>query len=383
MMMEWLRVQWQARRLAVRRRLALLLRGEFDPYPIPPEGLKLSPSEWHHVEVDAAPLALSWSRAGIDDPGEWQRVARDRLRTLVGFSRDNDVPVAKHVDDQPVAEGFQRRRQYLRVAAGSDVPVNLVWREGAGTEPMPVMICLQGTNAGAHLSWGQVLMPADPIKIDRGADIALQAARRGYLSVCVEQACFGERREQILPRRSPTPCIDTANHAIALGRCLVGERAGDVSATLDWLLGGEHGLSIDVARVHVMGSSSGGTTALYSAALDERITAVLASSCLGFVRDTMRMRGDPEGQNLIPGMLLWFELDDIVALCAPRPFVTVSARDDHIWPYDGAATVVESAKKAYAALNALDAIVAVPAEGGHRFYPKIAWPAFEKLVALQ
>ena len=207
--------------------------------------------------------------------------------------------------------------------------------------------------------------------------------RRGYLSVCVEQACFGERREQVLARRSPTPCIDTANHALALGHCLVGERAGDVSAVLDWLLGGAHGLSIDVARIHVMGNSAGGTTALYSAALDERITAVLASSCLGFVRDTMRMRGDAEGQNLVPGMLLWFELDDIVALCAPRPFVTVSARDDHIWPYDGAAVVVQSAKKAYAALNAPDAIVAVPAEGGHRFYPEVAWPAFEKLIAPQ
>ena len=120
---------------------------------------------------------------------------------------------------------------------------------------------------------------------------------------------------------------------------------------------------------------------MYASALDERITAVFACSCIGFLRDSIARRGDPEGQNVIPGILQWLELDDVIALCAPRPFLTVSARADHIWPYEGAAAVVESARRVYRAMDADLHITALPADGGHRFYPDIAWPAFEQTVA--
>ncbi len=359
----------------------MLLGREFDPYPAAPSGVHLSPSESHFADYESAPLALSWSRAGTADPGEWQRVAREKLGGLTGYKHTNSVPAAQHIEDLPIVDCIRRRGHYLHVAAGRDVPVTLVWSSGQDMTRLPAMICLQGTNSGAHLSWGEVRMPADPIKIARGADIALQAAARGYLAVCIEQTCFGERRERRLYRRSQTPCIDAANHALLLGQCLVGERAGDVSAVVDWLLAGEHGFQINPAQLHVMGSSSGGATALFTAALDERITAVLASSCIGFIRDSIARRGDAEGQNVIPGMLQWLELDDVVALCAPRPFLTVSARADHIWPYQGAAAVVESARRVYRAMDADLCVSAVPADGGHGFYPEIAWPAFEQTVA--
>jgi hypothetical protein len=130
-----------------------------------------------------------------------------------------------------------------------------------------------------------------------------------------------------------------------------------------------------------MGNSSGGTTALHATALDERITAVAACSCVGFVRDTIARRGDPEGQNVVPAMLQWFELDDVIALCAPRPFLTVSARSDHIWPYEGALRVVDSARRVYIAMNASMRVSAVPADGGHGYHQNIMWPAFERMVA--
>ncbi len=377
----WLRAQWQARRLAARRRLALLLGREFDPYPVPPADVRLSPFESHAAACARAPLALAWRRAGIADPAAWQEAARAKLAELTGYACPAAPPAVRHERERPLAGGFLRRTLYLRVAEERDVPVNLVWQGDLDEAPRPVMICLQGTNAGAHLSWGEARMPADPLKLLRDADIALQAARRGYLAVCVEQTCFGERRERSLPRRSPTPCVDAAHHALLLGQCLLGERASDVSAVVDWLLAGEHGLCLDVGRIHVMGSSAGGTTALFAAALDERIGAVLAASCIGFVRDTIARRGDREGQNVVPGMLRWLELDDVVALCAPRPFLTISGTRDHIWPYAGAAAVVESAREVYAAMNAAEAIAACAAEGGHRFYAGTAWRAFEDLLA--
>lgn len=377
----WLKAQWQARTLALRRRLALALGRRFDPYPPVPDGLAFSPSEAHAVAATHAALALDWRRAGIADAGDWQAAVRDKLTELTGYHRPN-APDAERMTDLPPRDGFRHRSLVLRAAAGVDLPIRLVWDpaiEGAG--PVPVAICLQGTNAGMHLSWGEARMPADPIKIFNGGDYARQAARLGFLAVCLEQSCFGERREQRLTRRSATPCIDAANHTLLFGRCLVGARASDVSAVVSWLATAGPDLPVDPRRVYIMGSSSGGTTATYAAALDTRIAGVLASGCLGFMANTLLARGDSEGQNVVPGILNWFELDAVVALCAPRPFVTVSGDRDHIWPFAGAEAVIQAARPVYAALGAAGRLVAVPARGGHRFYPDLAWPAFMAAIA--
>jgi hypothetical protein len=242
------------------------------------------------------------------------------------------------------------------------------------------MICLQGTNSGAHLSWAEARMPADPLKIASGADYARQAVAHGYAAVCIEQSAFGERRETNLPQASQDPCIDSANHALLLGRTLLGERASDVSSIIDWLETESEALSLDLTRLAVMGSSSGGSTAIFSAALDTRIESVLASGCVGFIRDTIARRGNSSGQNIIPGILNWLELDDVLGLIAPRPLLVISGDADHIWPFAGAAQVVDSARPIYEALGARDSIKAVSGSGGHRFYPDIAWRHFTALV---
>lgn len=371
-----------AYRIAIRRRLALFVKGEFHPYPPIPIGVELSPSLAHARALDVTPLHLSWRNAGITDPALWQEKAREKLRVLTGYSADRAMPVARHREDHPMPGGLKRRRVYLRLWNGADAPIDVVWCKGDGLRP--VMICLQGTNSGSHLSWGEVRMPSDPVKIANGGDYARQAAARGYIAICLEQSCFGEREERHIKPRSTSPTIDTANHALLLGRSLLGERATDVSSLMDWLVGGDAdrdlGLFMDTQRIFIMGNSAGGSTALYAAALDRRIAGVLASGCVGFIRDTIARRRDDSAQNVVPGILNWLEMDDIVGLVAPRPLLSISGVHDHIFPYAGVAAVVESARCIYQALGAESNLAAASAEGLHRFYPEVAWPAFERLV---
>ena len=226
-------------------------------------------------------------------------------------------------------------------------------------------------------------MPPDPVKITGGGDYARQAAARGYVAICLEQSCFGERAERHIAPRSASATIDTANHAFLLGRSLLGERAADVSSLMDWLTAGgarDLGLAVDPARIFIMGNSAGGSVALHATSLDTRIAGVLASGCVGFVRDTIARRRDDSAQNVVPGFLNWLEMDDVAGLVAPRPLLVISGTQDHIFPFSGAAAVVESARGVYRALGADACLAAVPAEGPHRFYPDVAWPAFERLV---
>lgn len=369
----------RAKLLALRRRLSLAATGRFDPFPPAPADLSVSPSQAHRAALDSAPLRLARRRAGADDPAEWQVAAREKLTELTGYwPAGPDMDVA-HLRDHDVADGFHRKSFYLRAGPGLDIPVCLLWR-GEGDWPRPAMICLQGTNSGMHLSWGEERMPADPLKIAKGGDYARQVAARGYMAVCIEQRCFGERAERVLSLGRRGSCATAANHALLLGRCLAGERASDVSTVLGWLAAHAETVGIRPDAIYAMGNSAGGTTAVLAGALDPRIAGVLAGGCLGFIRDTIALRPDGEGQNTIPGILEWLEMDDIVALCAPRPFLAVAGHSDHIWPFAQAEAVTAAARPVYEALSAGGRIRAVPGPGGHRFYPEIAWPAFEALI---
>ena len=381
--------------IALRRKLAILLTGDFDPYPPPPAGISLSPYERDRAEAEAAPCALSWANSG-GDVRAWQDAARAKLAGLAGWRRQGALPARSRsgfasaeagppeaiVRDElaPARHGLNHVRSYLRVRASADVPVHVLWHP-AQHWPAPAMICLQGTNAGAHLGWGEARMPPDPVKIAAGLDFALQAAARGFVALCIEQRCFGERRERILAPRSADPCVDAVMHALLLGRTLIGDSAGDVSAVIDWVDAGGPGLDLDRARIYALGHSWGGTVALYAAALDTRIAGVIASGCVGPIRDTVAARRAPSGQNVIPGLLDWLELADVLALCAPRPLLAVSGRADHIFPFNGAERAVAAALPVYRALDAARRLRALALPGGHRFAPEAIWPAFESLIA--
>ncbi len=368
--------------LALRRRLALALRGDFDPYPPPPPDSNLSPFAEHRLAYREAPLALSWAKTG-GEPKAWQTRLRDKLITLSGYRRTEGPPAVLLRDTAPrPAPNLNRERLYLRAWPEADIPLDFVWSDDLQT-PAPLMICLQGTNAGAHLSWGEARMPPDPIKIAAGLDFARQAAAHGYVALCLEQKAFGERRERLLQPRSADPCIDAALHSFLLGRSLLGDRVSDVSAVLDWLTDDtvDSMPAIDPSRIHIMGHSAGGSVALHAAAFDTRIGATIASGSVGPIRETFANRRNSSGQNTIPGQLLWCELGDVIGLVAPRPLLVTSGDADHIFPFAGAERSAVEGQEVYAALDSANRLRTLCLSGGHRFDPQAVWPVFTDLLS--
>jgi len=360
--------------MAARLRLLRLIGRGADPYSDTPPGLALCPSDRHFADYAEAPLRLRYD-ASVG-AAAWQRAAREKLAEISGYAVRRARPEEVARLEHPLAGGGRRLAVYLRVRDGLDIPINILFPSARSADPLPVMICLQGTNSGAHLSWGEVRFPADIGKAERTHDIARQAASRGYLAVVVEQACFGERAERRIVPRSAAPCVDATMHAILLGRSLLGERCSDVSSVIDWLAAERSALGIDPSRIHVMGHSAGGSTALFAAALDERISAAIASGCVGYVRDTIGRRRDDQGQNVIPGILRWMELDDVVALVAPRTLLCAAGTGDPIWPAQGSEAVVAKAATVFRELGAEGRLRLVTHAGGHAFRPDLVWPEF-------
>ena len=367
-------------RAAARRKIWRLLGLRTDAYPPRPAGTKLSPSQGLITATDETPRNSGLDTACIT---EWQTKGRNRLAQMAGYKQSTKSPELVAVrgptgvpsNDQDLI----RTTYYLRVRPDADVPVTTVInRKLSG--PLPVFLLLTGSTSGVHLGWGEAKLPIDHQRLSIGADLARQAAQRGYLAVCIEQIGYGEREERHLPKKSNDRTIDAAMHAALLGQSLQGLKAMDVSATINWLNSSDTPYHVDKKRIFLFGHSSGGTTAQYAAALDPRICGVLASGSVRRMSEILATRGNGNGELLIPGFLTEFEADDVVALIAPRPFVGLSGISDHIYPFNGAERVVEGARPAFAALDASKKLIAVCAPHGHRYYAEESWAAWKAVI---
>jgi len=365
---------------AARRKIRRLLGLSTAIYPPRPAGTQLSPSPGLIAATDAAARRNAFDASRIE---AWQAEARGQLAQIAGYAQNAAAPeivAVRGPTDVPSRDrDLVRTTAYLRVRPETDVPVTTVVRKGA-TGPLPVFLLLSGSTSGVHLGWGEAKVPIDHQRLSVGADLARQAAERGYLALCIEQIGYGEREERDLPKKSSDRTIEAAVHAALLGQSLQGLKAMDVSAAIDWLEGPAAPHEIDRERVFLFGHSAGGTTAQFAAALDPRIKGVLASGSVRRVGEIVATRGNGNGELLIPGFLRAFEADDVVALVAPRPFVGLSGVDDHIFPFDGVERVVEGARPAYAAMSASEKLKAVPAPHGHRYYAEESWAAWKAVI---
>ena len=307
-----------------------------------------------------------------EDVAEWQAAARRKLETLLGLPFDQ-------VDPRPEI-CWTREREYCtetRIIIYSEkdvrVPCHLLLPKAEG-KSLPLMVCLQGHSTGMHISLGTARFPGDQEDIDGDRDFAVQAVKRGYAALAVEQRAFGECGGT---EKGPD-CFQPAVQALMLGRTLIGERCWDIKCALEAVF--DLFPVVDKSKVALMGNSGGGTATFYAAALYPFISAAMPSCAFsGYLPSIGAQRHCI--CNYIPGIMKEFDMAELAGLIAPRPLVIVSGQHDGIFPVDSAKEQFSIARtNYYAPLGAGDSIRHVIGAQGHRFYAKEAWPVFEELA---
>jgi len=242
-----------------------------------------------------------------------------------------------------------------------------------------VMICLQGHTSGMHISLGRALHPGDAESIAEDRDYALQAVRQGYAALVIEQRAFGERRDARAAEYRhgvDRPCHHAVLTALLLGRTLLGERVWDVSRGIDALAIFPE---VDSGRIGIVGDSTGGAIAWYSACLDQRIAAAMPAAYVCTFQESLAVHDHCE-DHYLPGLLNDFELADLAGLIAPRPLVVVHGRHDPSFPYAGTQRAYAEIERIYAGCGGTGKCRLVTGEGGHRFFADLAWPVFHDLT---
>ncbi len=360
-----------AKCIALKRRIVLLFNKEFNPYPKIPHGMSFSPSEFQAEQIKNLFPKLNLKEINLENYKKLQSTTRKKIEDLTGLNKNLNFKILK-TNKYVFKEKYIRKRIYVSLGKSRELPIDLLYKNTLN-KAKGIMICMQGTNSGAHLSFGEIRMPADPFKVNAGSSLALQAADNNYIALSFDRIGYGERKERKLLKPSELTEIDASLHSIALGSSLLGETLSEVYTISKWLKSEYNNLP-----VWCLGYSTAGNIALIAGSLfKNEIDGVCIGGCIGFFKDTILKRGVTAHLEVMD-CCEWFEQDVFIKLMAPRPCIVIAGVKDHIWPYKGAKNVINAARPIFRKLNVSNNINLIKGEHNHTYYPNLMWPAIDK-----
>jgi hypothetical protein len=273
------------------------------------------------------------------------------------------VPLDVRVEDEVNCGTFTRRKLTFAVEDGDRLPAYLlVPNDKVGRRP--AVLCLHQT-----ISEGK----AEPVGLAGRTNrhYALELTQRGFVTLTPDYPNFGDYRLDVYAKGYQSATMKGIwNHM----------RAVDLLETLP---------QVDKERVAVFGHSLGGHNALFLAAFDQRLKAVV-TSC-GFNSFFHYSGGDLRGwshQGYMPRIATVYECDpkkmpfdftEVLASLAPRPvFINAPVGDDN-FPLPGVYDCVLAAQPVYQLSQAEGNLVFEHPECGHDFPPKVRESAYEWL----
>jgi dienelactone hydrolase len=258
----------------------------------------------------------------------------------------------------------------------SDVPACVCLPHGV-KPPYTYVICLQGHGTGMHNSIALSADESQPVDSPNELDFGLWCMRHGLAALCIEMRGLGERIELIQVSEKNKGCPTAAMQALALGRTLIGERIFDVDRGIDYLAARG---DADMSRIGLMGHSSGGTTAVFAAAVLDRLAFVMPVSYFCTFADSFMARRHCMCCYL-PHIMEYAEMADVMGLFAPKPVIAVNGDADELFPIKPARRAFKDLKRIYAAAGAEGGCKLVVGNGGHRFFADAAWTQLKKVLA--
>jgi dienelactone hydrolase len=204
--------------------------------------------------------------------------------------------------------------------------------------PHPAVLCVHQHHRQFHLGKSEPAgLAGDPEQF-----YALELVRRGYVTFAPDAIGFEERQDRTLPG------VDyerfEATKRLTEGSCLQAKMLWDLMRGLDYLTARRE---VDPRRIGCLGHSLGGQETLFLCAVDRRV-AVGVSSC-GFSSYHALFDGaiNHNFAAYVPGLLQYGDLDRVLSLVAPRPFLALAGKDDPIFPLAGVRPTVRAARRAY------------------------------------
>jgi dienelactone hydrolase len=275
------------------------------------------------------------------------------MQLVMGPLPDNSrkVPLdVKYTEEQQTAR-YVRKKLTFAAEKGDRVPAYLLLPRGRHGK-LPAVLCLHQTVA---------IGKAEPAGLGAREDLryAVHLVERGYVTLAPDYPNFGEYRFDTYRRGYQSGTMKAVWNNL---------RAIDLLQSLP---------QVDPQRIGCIGHSLGGHNAMFTAAFDPRIKAVV-SNC-GFTSFPKYYGGKLKGWTSATYMpriaavyqskpeKMPFDFPEVVAAIAPRAFLASSPLHDHNFEVSGVRDCIAAAKPVYELLKAGDRLAANHPDCKHEF----------------
>jgi predicted dienelactone hydrolase len=273
------------------------------------------------------------------------------------------VPLDVKVIEEIKLPLYTRRKLTFVAEKGDRVPAYLLLPNRRGGK-LPAVLCLHQTGIGK----AELVLAGHG---DENMRYAVHLAEHGYVTLAPDYPSFGEYRFDF--RSAPY-------QSGSMKAVWNNMRAVDLLQSLP---------EVDGERIGCIGHSLGGHNAMFSAAFDTRIKA-LVSNC-GFTSFPKYYKGNLAGwasDRYMPRIRTRFHLKpekmpfdfhEVVASFAPRAFLAIAPVGDDNFEVSGVRDCIAAAMRVYELLGVKEKLAAVYPECRHAFPPEMRKVAYEWL----
>jgi dienelactone hydrolase len=276
------------------------------------------------------PIPPATGRSCRDLPGR-----RARLYELLGDLPDRQRPIVATKRGEEERDGYVLE-SWLLDQNGLEPAPALVARPAGASGRRPAVLFNHSHGGGYDIGKKELIEGRSYLQ---PTPYAKALTDQGYLVVCIDHWCFGERDVETE--------LETFKAMLWQGRVLWGMMVYDSIRALDWLLTRP---DVDTSRVATLGMSMGSTMAQWLGALDERVKVVVDICCLTEYHTLLAEKG-LGGHGIyyyVPGLLKEFTAADINALIAPRAHLGLAGTQDELTPVAGLDIIDRELNRVYA-----------------------------------
>ncbi len=299
----------------------------------------------------------------------WARRARARLVEILGLRRLAPAAPRPRRTESVDCGDYTRQRWLIQTQRGVILPFFVLSPRNADGR-LPAVICPHGHGGGGKAAVAGVAAHPDVAAAIERYNYAygVQLARAGFRVFCPDARGFGERQEREV-RGTPlaSSCHQLQLMAGPLGIPVAGLWTFDLARLADYILSRKDVLP---DRLGCAGLSGGGLQTLFFSAVDTRVTCAVVSGYFYGVRDSLLRMPSNCDCNVIPRLWEDFDMGDVGALIAPRPFMIETGDADPLNGASGMKNVcsqVAVARRAYRLLKADDRLAHSVFAGQHRW----------------
>jgi hypothetical protein len=290
---------------------------------------------------------------------------KERLLAGLGGTWPEPGPLNVRLRERIDREGYHIESLYYDAEPEDVVPAMLLVPEGVTRRrPAPAVICLHQHqfHLGKH----------EPAGLAGAAmhQLGPRLAREGYVVLCFDAICFGERKSEQLKDMDYERFVFLRE--LVNGRCMAWKNILDIRRAVDFLVSRKE---VRDDRIGCYGHSMGSTHTWMAGPWEPRIRCLVCNCCLPTYKGIHREQMLHCYPNFVPGINQHGDMQDIVALIAPRPLQMNFGDLDEGSPIDCVREGLEVIARQYEKLDARESFSYLVEEKTGHVMSEAMWKA--------